>query len=472
MRNAAETLRPSVIVIGGGVAGLASAYLIRSLANERGYDPALTVLESKPEVGGSTRTEKVDGFTCEWGPNGFLDNEPATLDIVSRLGLTSRLVKASKHAEKRYIYHHGSMREVPLSPRAFLTSDILPASAKLRMACEPVIPAKRNGADETVYDFAKRRLGESFAQYMIDPMVSGIFAGNARELSLRAVFPKMVEMEVEYGGLVRAMIAKKRAARRNGAVTGGPAGTAATLTTFVNGMGELTATLASELRNNIITNAPACEIRVRGEMYEVVSRERTFQADAVVVACPSYAAAKLVSGVSYNAAECLREIPFAPVDVVAHGHKLEDVGHPLDGFGVLIPRGEDFRALGSLWCDAIFPNQTPPGTHLLRTMVGGAHDPMISKLTDVELESIVSNEHKRLFDTKSEPVFRKLIRHEKGIAQYTRGHLERVREIDLLEKQLPGLLFTGASYRGVSVNACMKDAFRIADRLLDVWRFN
>lgn len=472
MKPPANPLAPRVVVVGGGVAGLATAYMIRALAREHGANPRMTILEAQPVIGGATRTERSDGYLCEWGPNGFLDNEPATLDLVKRLGLEPRLIKASPHAAKRYIYHHGKMREVPLSPGAFLKSDILPTGAKLRMACELAIPAKRDQEDETVYDFARRRLGESFAQYMIDPMVSGIFAGNARELSLRAVFPKMVEMENEYGGLFRAMLAKQRAAKRNGKATGGPGGAAATLTTFADGMGELTDTLAAELSEMIITNAQVEAVQPRGDYFDVVTPDGTYAADAVILACPSYAAADIVRGICYNAAECLRAIPYAPIDVVAHGHKTEDVGHPLDGFGVLIPRGEDYRALGSLWCGAIFPNQAPHGMHMLRTMIGGAQDPAIVNLSDADVEQIASNEHRRLFNVRQEPVFRKLIRHPQGIAQYTRGHLDRIGELELLERQLPGLFLTGAAYRGVSVNGCVKDAFRVAKSLLTQWRIH
>lgn len=282
MQSPADPLRPHVVVVGGGIAGLATAYLIRKLSQDLGASPEITVLESKTATGGATRTDHIDGFTCEWGPNGFLDNEPATLDLIDFLRLKKKLVCASAHASKRYIYHHGKMREVPLSPREFLFSNILPAGAKLRMAMEPIIPAKRNGHEETVYEFASRRLGGTFAQYMIDPMVSGIFAGNAKELSLRAVFPKMVEMESQHGGLVRAMIAKKHEAKRNGTETGGPGGAAATLTTFQNGMGELTTTLAEQLSENIVTDAKVISLKRCGEGFEVVTKSKTFSADAVV----------------------------------------------------------------------------------------------------------------------------------------------------------------------------------------------
>ncbi|MBK6765620.1 MAG: protoporphyrinogen oxidase [bacterium] len=467
-----DRLRPRVLVIGGGIAGLATGYLILALARERDIQPELTVLEAQDTAGGATRTEHIDGFTCEWGPNGFLDNEPATLDLIKRLGLQSRMIVASPSAAHRYIYHHGTMHEVPLDPMSFIRSDILPFAAKFRMALELAVPAKRDGADETVYDFAERRLGSSFARYLIDPMVSGIFAGNASELSLRAVFPKMVEMESDHGGLFRAMLAKRREAKKSGKRIGGPAGANASLTTFMDGMGELTATLARALSENIVTRSNVRAIHRRGEHFEVITEAKRLSSDAVIVACPSYAAASIVGELSHNAARSLRDIQYAPVDVVAHGHRVEDIGRELNGFGVLIPRGEQYRALGSLWCDAIFPNQAPKEMHLLRTMIGGAHDLSAADLSHDELEQLARDEHRLLYDVKQPPVFSKVIRHRKAIAQYTRGHLDRVRDTELLERQLPGLYFTGASYRGVSVNGCVKDAFRVARQVLELWKIS
>lgn len=461
---------PRIVVIGGGIAGLSTAYLLRELGRERGVEPDLLVLERRAQAGGATRTDRGEGYLCEWGPNGFLDNEPATLKLVERLGMNERLVRASEQASNRYIYHHGKLRNVPTNPAAFLRSNILPLSAKLRMACEIAVPAKRNGNEETVYEFGRRRLGESFAHYLLDPMVSGIFAGNARELSLSSVFPKMVEMETEYGGLFRAMIAKQKAAKREGKRSGGPAGAAATLTTFKDGMGELTEQLAAMLGESLETAAAVSAIEQADGHYVVRSEGRNVEADAVILACPSYAAADLIARLSPRTARTLREIQYAPVDVVCHGHARSEIARDLDGFGVLIPRGEGFRMLGCLWCDAVFPNQAPAGMHLLRTMLGGAQDPQVTDLTEPELDAVAHHEHRRLLNVLARPRFQRTFRHPRGIAQYTLGHPQRVAETERLEHELHGLFFTGASYRGVSVNGCVKDAYRVAERFWESWR--
>jgi len=462
--------RPTIVVIGAGVAGLAAGYLLRQTGRERGVEPEITILEALPEPGGATRTDRINGYTCEWGPNGFLNNEPATLELVERLGLSGYLLSANPQADRRFIYYGGRMRELPLSPHAFLKSNILPLGAKLRMALEYFIPPLREDIDETVDSFGRRRLGSKFATYLLDPMVSGIFAGNSRELSLAAVFPKMAAMEKTYGGLFKAMFAKKREARRAGNNTGGPAGPGGKLLTFKTGMGCLTGSLAAELKGAIITSAQAVSLQTEDDRYIVLTQNRRFQADAVVLACPSYAAAQIIRELAPEAAEAAGGIPFAPVSVVCHGHPADGLAHDLDGFGVLIPRVEGIRSLGSLWSDSIFPGQAPPDHKLLRTMIGGAHDPGILDQTEDELHSIAHHDHDRLFGVRTEPVFKHQFIHPRGIAQYTLRHLSRVGALDRLERELPGLYFTGASYRGVSVNGCMKDAFRINDQFWENWR--
>ena len=461
-----ETRR--VVVIGGGIAGLASAYLARELAEERGIEIELTVLEAGPRHGGSTRTNLVEGYTCEWGPNGFLDNEPATLELVERIGITGELVKADKDSANRYIFHGGRMRAVPTKPMAFLLSDILPLHAKIRMAREFFIAAKQDESDETVDDFGRRRLGNTFAELMLDPMVSGIFAGNTKELSLAAVFPKMVEMEKEYGGLFKAMIAKQRVAKREGKTAGGPGGPNAVLHTFQAGMGRLTDRLAELLGETLKVNAQVQHVAQREHgRFQVVSEGATFEADAVVIAAPSHAAAKMIQGIDIGVSKALAAIPYAPVDVVCHGHPDSHLGHPLKGFGVLIPRSEGIRSLGCLWSDAIFPGQAAKGYRLLRTMMGGAHDPAIQSLSTDKLHLTASADHVRVMGVHGKPTMSWVSRFKRGIAQYTVGHMDRVKKSEQLENDLPGLYFAGASYRGVSINGCAKDAVRVSNLLVD-----
>ena len=461
--------RPRVIVVGGGIAGLATAFFLRSYGREAGVEPEIEIYEASESAGGATRTTIEEGYTCEWGPNGFLDNEPATIELVERAGLTSELVRANEASASRYIYHSGLMRQVPTKPPAFLKSDILPISAKLRMALEPLVPAKRNGPEESVHSFGKRRLGSTFAELMLDPMVSGIFAGNTHNLSLEAVFPKMVAMEREYGGLFKAMIAKQRDAKKNGTTAGGPSGPNATLHTFRGGMGTLTKHLANQFEGSLHTGQAATNV--------VKSPDGTFivhgdgwkqQADAVILAVPSWAAAEIVFDLDRDVAGAIGDIWHAPVDVVCHGYRKADLGNPLNGFGVLIPRREGIRALGTLWSDAIFPGQAPEKSRLLRTILGGAHDPGITDLDEEALHLTADEAHRRVMDVHGEPEFSRAFRHARGIAQYTLGHSDRVAKSEKLEQELPGLYFTGASYRGVSVNGCAKDAKRIARDILKI----
>ncbi len=460
--------KPKVVVIGGGIAGLASGYLVRENARERGIEIDLTVLEAHNQPGGNTRTDFIDGYTCEWGPNGFLDNEPATLDLVKRIGLTDQLVKADENSANRYIYHGGRMRRVPTKPPAFLISDILPVHAKLRIALELLIPAKRNGSDETVDSFGKRRLGTHFADFMLDPMVSGIFAGNTKELSLAAVFPKMVEMESEYGGLFKAMIAKQKEAKKQGTTAGGPGGPNAVLHTFKHGMGQLTHQLAELLGDAIQLNSTVQAVaRAEDGTFRINSGDNTINADNVILAAPSFATAEMIRGIDNDVADELASIEHAPVSVVCHGHPQDHLSDPLQGFGVLIPRSEGIRSLGTLWSDAIFPGQAPEGHRLLRTIMGGAHDHAIKELDTAKLHATASADHNRVQGVFGDPTMKTEYRFDHGIAQYTVGHLDRVKRSEHFENDLPGLYFTGASYRGVSINGCAKDAKRVADALAD-----
>jgi protoporphyrinogen/coproporphyrinogen III oxidase len=448
-----------VVVIGAGVSGLATAWWIRREARERRISLALSLFEASSTAGGHVRSEVVDGFVCERGPSGFLDEAPRTLELVDQLGLGHRMITADPAAARRYVYHSGRLHEVPTRPLAFLRSSVLPWSAKARILAEPFVVRRREDCEESVADFARRRLGRGFARYLLDPMVSGIFAGDPEALSLAAAFPKMAALEHEHGGLFRAL-AKRRAA------AGGPAGPAGTLRSFPRGMGELTDALVTELQAELQTNAPVRRLERDGEAWRVILDGRSVEADRLVLACPAHAAAPLVAPLDLGAAAALDAIPFASVGVVCEGHGSADLARPLDGFGVLAPRDEGLRILGVLACDRIFPDHAPAGHRLLRSLVGGARDPAAATLSDDDLGAIVHRDLDRLVGLRGDPRPSRIYRHDRAIPQYTIGHLDRVATIDRFARE-SGLSFTGASHRGVSVNGCIEDAFRTAEAIVD-----
>lgn len=466
-----------IAVIGGGVAGLAAALALRDRARAQGAPVTVTVFERDAVTGGNLRTLGRDGWQFEWGPNGFLDNEPATLRLVDRLGLRPRLLRSSDAARRRFLLVSGRLEEIPLSPGAFLGSRLLSARGKLRMAGELLVPRRRDlgraadepATDETIDRFGERRLGREFADVMLDPMVKGVFGGEAKRLSLAAAFPRMVELERDHGGLFRAMIALGREKRRRGRRT--DAGPTGVLHSFDGGMAVLVDALAAELDADpgaeVVRGADVAELARENDAWSVrwPGGERGGFA-AVVDAAPAHAAAGHVRGLDAELAEELAGIPYAPMAVIALGYRRRDVAHDLNGFGLLVPGRENRNVLGVLWSSSIFPGLAPDGHVLLRAMAGGAGNPGVMALADRQLVDLVLGDLRGFMGLRGEPALVHIIRHERAIAQYVPGHLARLRAIDAAATRLGGLWFSGSAYRGIAVNACVKETETIADRVL------
>ena len=450
-----------IVVVGGGIAGLSTAYALRK--RQPGADVVL--LERSPTTGGNIRTERIDGYTCESGPDGFLDDAAETMALVRDLDLVSRIQPSRDAARRRFVVRHGRLCEPPLSPGTLLTSPILSWQAKLRLAWEP-FAARRVDDDESIYEFAARRIGHEPADVLVGAMVSGIFAGDPRALSLAACFPKMRALEDEYGSLVRALLAK----RRKGSGGAGPAGPAGRLTSFIGGMSELVNALTGALGPIVRTSVAARAITPQpGGGYLLQTDTGMLHADAVVLTGPAAESAATVSACDGVLAEHLRGIPTAPLAVVALGYgaaALPD-GGALNGFGFLVPRSEPFRILGALWETSIYANRAPDGHVLLRVMVGGACDPDAVALADDQLVDLVRRDLRAIMQIDANPAFVRIIRHRRGIPQYVTGHLARMAAIEGRLRNLPGLYVAGSSYRGVSVNACVKEAAATAAVVLE-----
>jgi oxygen-dependent protoporphyrinogen oxidase len=431
-------------IVGAGISGLACAFELCTAGHE------VVVFEQGDRVGGNIRTEVDDGYVVEWGPNGFLDNVPETLDLVRRIGLKDRLQVSSEAARTRYLYRRGRLLELPMKPPCFFTSPLLSPLGRARVILEP-LAHRRPRHDETVHSFARRRIGREAADVLVQAMVSGVFAGDARNLSLRSTFPKMHGMEREHGSLLRALIARRKAGG------GGPAGPGGTLTSFAGGMSDLTYRLAHGLGKRLRLRTPVeAVVPVQGG-YRLEGPGDT--ADVVVLSAPAWEASPMVAPVSARAAELLGGIPGAPIVVVATAYDEAALGGPPRGFGFLAPRGEGLRILGCLWTSSIYPEtRAPRGKVLLRTMVGGALDPAAVDLGDQELLDLVAGELRRSMGLTAEPERHWVFRHPRGIPQYVPGHGKRLAEVARELADHPNLKLAGNSYRGISVNAVIAEA--------------
>ena len=440
-----------LVVIGGGIAGLAAAW---ESATRHGAE--VEVLEAAGAAGGNIRSERRDGYLCEWGPTGFLDDAPATLDACARLGLTPRLTRANPAAERRFVVRGGRLRELPHGLAGFLTSDVLTLPGRLRVLGEPLVPRRRSDEDESVLAFARRRIGREAADVLVDALVTGIYAGDGERLSLRSTLTKLHELERDHGGLVRGMIAR----RGKG---GGPAGPRGRLTSFPDGLVELPRALAAALGPRLRLGARATGVERRsGGGYRVhVEGSAPVEADAVVVAVPSWSAAPLVGELDPALASSIAGIPSVPVAVLHLGFAAGDAAG-LQGFGFLIPRGESRRLLGVLLPSNIFPGRAPEGHLLATAMLGGARDPGAVDASDAELIDEAAAALRALAGVAAPPRFALVIRHPRAIPQYVLGHAARLAAIDARLGTLPGLVLAGNSYRGVAINACLAEASKIA----------
>jgi oxygen-dependent protoporphyrinogen oxidase len=446
-----------IAVIGGGISGLTVAY---SLINRR-EELDVMVFESETRAGGKIWTDRSCGFLCEKGANGFLDNKPKTLALCNDLGISP--LRSNKNAKKRFIFSGGVLNELPESPPAFIRSNLISWSGKLRMLYELIAP--RGPEEETVSDFIIRRLGREALEKLIDPMVSGVFAGDPYSMSIKSCFPRIKELEKEYGSLIRAMIriSKERKKSKGSGISVAPTGN---LTSFYDGAQTITDALAEVLGNRLKLGVSVKGTEKEGDCYRLHTTAGVFDVDALVLASPAFVSSEILKDIAPGISKNLSEIPYPPLSIVCFGYKRDKVGHSLNGFGFLIPHIEGRKILGSLWDSSIFPNRAPDGHLLLRTMVGGAKSPEFAMLDDDKLVSTVFDELNPLISLKGEPDLVRIYRWEKAIPQYLLGHGERLRRLDERLNAYPGLYLAGNAFRGVGMNDCIENGYKVADRIM------
>ncbi len=459
-----------VAVIGAGISGLSTAYAVEQLAGEAGLDVEVTVLEREKRTGGKIWSIKEEGYLCEWGPNGFLDSKPMTLELCDQLGIREQLERSNDNARKRFIYSGGMLNRLPENGPMFLQSKLISWPGKIRLAQEFVKPKRTDGVDETLADFARRRLGPEALDKLIGPMVSGIFAGDPETMSLKSCFPRIHELEQEYGGLLKAMIKlakKKKAEIKAGKQVASAAGPGGVLTSFVGGIQELTDATVGELKGEVKTGSAVAALKpVSGGWQITLADGSSIDADVVVSAAPAHILKELTKEFDVALSELLAGIPYAPMNVVCFGYEREKIARDLDGFGYLIPKKEGCEILGTLWDSSIFPKRAPEGHVLLRSMMGGATNPEAISLSDEEVKQRTMAELKKIMGIIVDPDFVRVFRHERAIPQYIVGHAGRLAAIEGNLKQHSGLVLTGNAFFGVGLNDCVNAANKAGEQAI------
>jgi oxygen-dependent protoporphyrinogen oxidase len=459
-----------LVIVGAGISGLSAAHEAVRHAGDVPGGLEVLVLEAAAEVGGKARSVQQDGWLVEEGPTGYLDSEPEFDDLLQRAGVAQHKVTADEAAARRYLFH-GRLREVRPHPVKFARSGILSAGALLRVAAEPFIPraSEERAATESIWDFAARRLGAQAADKLIAPMVLGVFAGDARRLSLTACFPKLARLEREHGGLIRGMLATRRSRSRDQRFATGPTGK---LVSAADGLQSLTRRLAANGAFTVRCGArvaaihptaspggaggsadsPRAPTSTAPPRYEVVVEgdgER-IPAHALVLAGESYANASLIEEVNGEVATALREIETPAVAVVAMGFGPQVARSFPTGFGVLIPRDQGYRILGCIWDSQLFAGRAPSEHLLVRAMLGGGVDPQVARLDDRALVEVTQRELSRLFAIDAAPVYSRVANWSRAIPQYDLAHPRRVDRVASALTASPGIFLAGNGLHGVA----------------------
>ena len=437
-------------IVGGGISGLSVAWFLR----ERGA--VVQVLEAAATVGGTLQSETRDGFLVECGPNSTLENTDALHTLIEGAGLANVLQSASPAGKRRYILRDQRLEPLPLGLGAFLRTPLFSMRGKLRLCAEPFIG--RASAEESVASFVRRRLGQEFLDWAIDPFISGVYAGDPERLSVRAATAKVYALEAAYGSLMGGMVRRALQGKRSGPT---PAGR---MIAFAGGMHTLAQGVATALGTGVVRTQARVTALHLGEdalwRLRIASDEPAQETIArrVILSLPAKHAAELLTPLAPEAATLLRTIPYPAVASVALGFRRDQVQHPLDGFGFLVPRRCGVETLGALFSSSLFPDRAPAGHVLLTAFLGGARHPAIADWSE---EAIV---HQALLDIApilritGDPILRSVTRWPRAIPQYELGHLERIATIDQALAKFPGL-YTRSNWRdGISVADCVRNA--------------
>jgi oxygen-dependent protoporphyrinogen oxidase len=449
--------RPRVVIVGGGVSGLAAAHALVPAAE-------VTVLEAKTTLGGSITTEERAGFILDGGPDSWVNAKPAAGALARSLGLDAEVIGTKDEGRRVYVALGGRLHAMPdglvlgiptkLAPMA--ATPIFSWDAKLRAALEPLIPARQSDADESIGDFFARRLGEGVTERLVAPMLGGIYAGDAFELSLRATFPQFIEAEKKYGSLIRAMREEKRS-RGDGAFS-----------SLRGGMRRLVEALAAATERS-------CKFRLRTPVDRVARLESGWsvisehgaehEADHIIFAGPAYVASRALRDLDPALSAALGELRYVSTATVFLALRAEDVPVRLDGVGFIVPRGERRDLIASTWVSSKWEGRAPEGHALIRVFFGGAGRESVLERSDAELAALAAREIEATMGFAPRPIFTRVFRFDRASPQPLVGHLERLAHIRALVARWSGLHVIGSGF-AIGIPDCIKLAQQTAQRIL------
>jgi oxygen-dependent protoporphyrinogen oxidase len=485
-----------IAVVGGGVSGLACAHRLLELARAAGRPVAVRLFEGSDRLGGVIASERREGFLLEAGPDSFITEKPWALDLCRRLGIEDRLIGTNATFRRSFVVHAGRLHPVPegfqlLAPSRlgpFLASGLFSWPGKLRMAMEPFIPPRRDEGDESLAGFVERRLGREALRRIAQPMVAGIYGADPHALSLEATLPRFRAMEREHGSILRAMWARAKDGARapgsggrkgrqgDGTKQGGTSGARYGLfVSFDAGMQTLVNAIAAQLPADwtaLGTRVTALRPAEDGWEIEIAAPSSIY--DAVCLALPAWQSAELLADIDSELAASLRAIPYAGAATVNLAYRREEIPHPMDGFGFVVPATEGRTILGCTFCHVKYPGRAPEARALLRAFLGGANLPPGPPQekgeggpggVGLDLVAAAREDLRVLLGITAEPLFATVHVYPAAMAQYTVGHRERVAAIESRLERLPTLALAGNGYRGIGIPDCVHSGESAAERL-------
>ena len=459
---------PQVVIVGGGISGLSAAYFLEQQARKAGLEISIHLMEQRARLGGVILTEQSGGFLVEGGPDSFLAQKPAAIELCRELGLGDQLLPSNDHRRKTYVWQGGKLKElpdglmfvVPTKVWPIFRNDLFSLSGKLRLALSPLLASSQNReSDISVADYVRQRLGRQVLERLAEPMLAAVYGGDVDTLSARAVLPQLMALEEKYGSLWRGIYA----ARRERASNGGVRTKSSLFVTLRDGVGQLTAALEKQLkRTQISTQREIVKIGFLGGIggigFRVEWKEGAMEADAVILAAPAHATARLIRELDARLADQLAGIPYHSSLIVSLGFDEGEMGRELNGFGFLVPRSEGRALIACTWVNTKFSHRSAPGHLLLRCFLGGARNPSVLGENDSRILEITLRELAEIMGLRAQPKFVRIFRWEKCMPQYAVGHLRRLEEISSLVAGHPGLFLAGNGYRGIGIPDCIQSS--------------